>query len=186
MERLIALALILAPIAAARAEAPPPCPTAIGIVDRSVGSTLIYLPADPARPEICRIVLRGGAVAEFIYGTWRTDWPGAEQALPAIRAVYAGGPGTTARFDTIAAPGYAWHETIRNDGFEDLNIAGARRRTMKVTHEREGFDGNTYHSIITQWKDVATNMTVYQNYIHIAGRPEPGVAWEALTVYGGR
>ncbi len=184
MRRILSALAVLLPVAA-HAEAPPPCPTALGVVDRTVGPTAVYLPADPARPEACRIVLGAGA-GEFWYGSWKTDWPGADDALKAIRRVYAGGPGTTERFDTVAAPGFAWHETIRHDGFEDLNMAGAVRRTMKVTHEREGFDGNTYHSIITQWKDMQTNMTVYQNYIHISGKPEPNTSWDAVSIVGGR
>jgi hypothetical protein len=190
-----ALAAVLAPILAcvlaapspARAQqAPPPCPTAMGIVDRTVGPALVYLPADPSRPEACRMVLPGGAVGEFYYGAWKTDWPGADRALPAIRRVYAGGPGAEERFDTVVGPGYAWHETIRNEGFEDLNVAGRRRRTMKLAHEREGFDGNTYHSVITIWKDVETGMSIYQNYRHIAGRPEIGQAWDPRSIVGGR
>jgi hypothetical protein len=167
---------------AAGAESPPPCPAVSGLVERSVGAPLVYLPADPSQPEACPMVQRGGGVAEFWFGIWRTDWPGADQAREALRTVYAGPPGTTVRFDTVAAPGFSWHETIRNDGPEDLNVAGRVHRTMKVMHEREGFDGNTYHSVITSWKDMRTNMTLYQNYNHIAGHPEPGAAWDPLTI----
>ncbi len=181
----LATLAVLLPIAA-HAEAPPPCPTAMGVVDRTAGPTMVYLPADPARPEACRIVLPGGAVGEFWYGSWKTDWPGADQARLAIRKIYASPPGTEEKFDTVAAPGFAWHETIRHDGYENLNMAGAVRRTMKVTHVREGFDGNSYHSIITQWKDLATNMTIYQNYIHVSGKPEPNTSWDAITIVGGR
>ncbi len=184
---LAALAMIAAP-AVAWADAPPPCPSGVGVVERTSGPPLIYLGADPANPEACRI-LRDGSVGLYWFGSWKTDWPGADKARDALRTVYAKGPRAAVRFDTVAAPGYSWHETIRNDGFEDLNVAGAVRRTMKVTHEREGFGGNTYHSIITQWKELGTNMTVYQTYIHVAGQPEPGAAWNSVTIFhegGGR
>ena len=181
----ILLVAFVVPLAA-HAEAPPPCPRSMGVVEKTVGAPLIYLPADPATPELCRLVQRGGEVATFWFGTWRTDWPGAEQAHSALRQVYAGPPGTVVKFDTVAAPGYSWHETIRNDGFESLNIAGAVRPSMKVTHERAGFEGNTYHSIITLWKEIATGMTIYVNYNHVAGHPEPLISWDALSVVGGR
>ena len=167
---------------------PPPCPKALGIVDRTLQAPLIFLPADPANPEACPIRTRGG-VGEFWYGAWKTDWPGADQARAALRQVWTAAPGSalaTARFDTVVQPGYSWHETIRNDGFEAINLAGAIRSTMKVTHEREGFDGNSYHSVITLWKDTDTGMTVYTNYIHLAGAPEPGVAWDPLAIIGGK
>ena len=181
----VAVAAVVVPLAA-HAEAPPACPVAMGVVDRDAGPALVYLPADPARPEACRLVGPGGVVGEFWFGSWKTDWPGADAAAVALRRAYAGGPGTVERFDTVAAPGYSWHETIRNDGFEDLNVAGAVRRTMKVSHVREGFDGNTYHSVITQWKEMATGMTVYQNYNHIAGAPVPGMTWNPVLIAGGR
>jgi hypothetical protein len=188
MHRIALIAIMTASAGTAWAQTPPPCPRALGIVDRTTQAPLIYLPADPANPEACPIRLRTG-VGQFWYGAWRTDWPGADQALLAYRQVWAATAGTqaaAARFDTVIRPGYSWHETIRNDGFEELNVAGAVHRTMKMTHEREGFDGNTYHSVITQWKDVETGMTIYTNYIHLAGAPEPGVAWDPIAIIGGK
>ena len=196
MSRLALIAVLVAAGAASigsaagqvSAETPPPCPRALGIVDRTTQAPLIYLPADPATPEACPIRSRAGT-GLFWYGAWKTDWPGADLAVQALRQVWTAAAGTaqaTARFDTVAGPGYAWHEIIRNDGFENLNVAGSVRRTMKVTHEREGFDGNSYHSVITLWKDVDTGMTIYTNYIHLAGAPEPGVAWDPLAIIGGK
>ena len=178
----IALALMATP---ALAEAPPPCPPNLGVVDRSVGPAAIYLGADPADPTLCRI-RRGAETGLFYYGTWNKDWPGAEQAKRALASIWSGPAGATARFDVSAGPGLQWHETLRNDGPEDLRVLDHTYRTIRYVHEREGFDGNTYHSIITQWKDVETGMSVYQTYQHIAGHPEPGGAWDARSIVGGK
>lgn len=167
------------------ALAVPPCPPALGMVERSVGPALIYLGADPANPELCRIK-RGGQESLFYFGSWAKEWPGSEDAWRALQKVYAGPPGTEVKFDVVAAPGLQWHETLRNDGPEDLRILGQVRPTVRITHERQGFGGNTYHSIITQWKDAATNMTIYQNYRHISGHPEPGTSWDPVSITGGR
>ena len=145
-----AAACSLLPLAARAAGAPPPCPPSWGVVERSAGAAVIYLGRDPANPEIC-LMQRGGADGRFYYGVWNLDWPGAEGAYRALRQVYAGPPGTTVKFDTVMGPGLQWHETIRNDGFED-----------------------------------ATGMTIYQNYWHIAGHPEPGTSWNPTAIVGGR
>lgn len=173
-------------LAAGTAHAEPPriCPASVGVVQPNIGPAAVYLGADPADPEACRM-MRGGAEKRFWFGVWDTEWPGADAARIALRQVFAGPPGTVARFDTIAAPGYAWHETLRHDGFEDLRVLGTVFHTMKVSHEREGFDGNTYHSIITSWRDIETGMTVYRNYIHIGGHPEPG-GWDPVSIAGGK
>ena len=186
INRLVASAVMagLAP-AAAFAAAPPPCPPAFGIVDRSVGPTTVYLGTDSADPELCRIK-RGSDVEEFYFGTWNKAWPGAEAARRALRRVYAGPPGTSVTFDVSAGPGLQWHDTLRNGGIESLRVLGQVFPTMRVVHEREGFDGNSYHSIITGWKDLATGMTIYQNYQHISGHPEPGAAWDPVSITGGK
>ena len=95
-------------------------------------------------------------------------------------------PGTSITFDVSAGPGLQWHDTIRHGGLEDLNVLGRTYHTMKLVHEREGFGGNSYHSIITSWKDVETGMSIYQNYQHIAGHPEPGTSWDPVSITGGR
>ena len=179
------LAIGLFPAVVFAAEAPPPCPPAFGVVDRSVGATAVYLGANPADPELCRMK-RGNSVEEFYFGTWNKVWPGAEAAHQALKQIYAGPPGTSVTFDVSAGPGLQWHDTIRNGGVEDLNVLGQVFRTMRVVHEREGFDGNSYHSIITQWKDVTTGMGIYQNYQHIAGHPEPGTSWDPVSITGGK
>jgi len=179
------LAMALAPTAVFAADAPPPCPPAFGVVDRSVGPTTIYLGADPTDPDLCRMK-RGNDVEQFYFGTWNAAWPGAEAAHQAFKKIYAGPPGTSITFDVSAGPGLQWHDTIRNGGTEELRILGQVFPTLRVVHEREGFDGNTYHSIITQWKDLATGMAVYQNYQHISGHPEPGTSWDPVSITGGK
>ncbi len=179
------LAIGLCPVVVSAAEAPPACPPAIGVVDRSVGPTVVYLRANPANPELCRIK-RGNDVEEFYFGTWNIKWPGAEAANQALKQVYAGPPGTSVTFDVSAGPGLQWHDTIRNGGNEDLSLLGQVFHTMRVVHEREGFGGNSYHSIITSWKDVETGMSIYQNYQHISGHPEPGTSWDPVSITGGK
>lgn len=185
MKHRLALLASLAATPLAAVAAPPACPPAMGVVDRSVGPTAVYLGADPANPELCRMK-RGVEVGSFYFGTWNAAWPGAEDAYRALQKVYAGQPGASVTFDVSAGPGLQWHDTIRHGGFEDLNVLGRIYRTMKVVHEREGFGGNTYHSVITSWKDVETGMSIYQNYQHIAGHPEPGTSWDPVSITGGR
>ncbi len=184
-QRLAACAVMLGLMPAMAAAAPPPCPPAFGVVARSVGPAAIYLGADPADPELCRMK-RGNDVAEFYFGIWNKAWPGAEAARRAFRTIYAGPPGTSVTFDVSAGPGLQWHDTLRNGGMETLRVLGQSFPTMRVIHEREGFDGNSYHSIITQWKDLATGMAIYQNYQHISGHPEPGTSWDPVSVTGGK
>lgn len=175
--------LVLTGVGTAHA-APPPCPVSMAVVDRTVPNALIYLPADPANPWLCPMVRPGGAVVGSWFSLWDADWPGAERAGPAIRRVWEGPPGTTERFNTTEVG--PWHETWRHEGLESLTMAGAVRPTMKLSHEREGFGGNTYHSVKTFWIEIATGLTIYQEYRHIAGQPIPGMRWSALTIVGGR
>lgn len=159
----------------------PACPAG-GAVQRSNGVTMAYLGASAANPDICRLRRGADEPADYYFGIWATAWPGADDAYAALKQVLPGPAGATVRFDVRAAPGLQWHETLRNDGRETLNVLGRLWDTMKVSHEREGFEGNTYHSIITVWRDVATGMAVYQNYQHISGHPEPGGAWDPVAV----
>ncbi len=129
---------------------------------------------------------RGDQIETFHFGTWNTAWPGAEAAARAFKQVYAGPPGTSVTFDVSAGPGLQWHDTIANGGTEDLRVLSRVYRTLRIIHERKGFDGNTYHSIITQWKDIESGMAIYQNYQHIAGHPEPGTSWDPISITGGR
>jgi hypothetical protein len=71
---------------------------------RSAGGVNDYLGSMPGIPELCRMT-RADGTAEFYYGAWRSDWPGAGQAYPAIRAVVNGGTGARASFVTRSYPG---------------------------------------------------------------------------------
>lgn len=57
---------------------------------------------------------------------------------------------------------------------------------MEASHGREGYDGSTYHSIITRWKDVVTGMAICQTCNPIAGMPVAGTPWTPLIIHGGR
>ncbi len=173
--------LLLALVASRPAAAGMPSPAG-GAVQRATGLTVAYLGASAANADICRVRRGADDTADFYFGIWATAWPGADAAYPALKQVLSGAPGTTARFDTRAAPGLTWHETLRNEGRETLNLLGRTWDTVKVAHEREGFDGNSYHSVITSWRDTASGMTIYQNYQHISGHPEPGGQWEPTAI----
>ncbi|HEY0204086.1 MAG TPA: hypothetical protein VGC15_08060 [Acetobacteraceae bacterium] len=47
---------------------------------------------------------RAEDTAEFYFGAWRSDWPGAGQAYPAIKAVVTGGTGVRASFVMRSTP----------------------------------------------------------------------------------
>jgi hypothetical protein len=53
---------------------------------------------------------------------------------------------------------------------------------VKLTHEREGLDGNVHRSVVTQRPDLRAGMVAYQNYQRISGRPEPGIAWDPAAI----
>ena len=150
------LLLLAAPAAARPPAACPPVPTR---VTRSAGGVIDYLGTVPGIPELCRMVRRDGA-GDFYWGAWRSDWPGAGQAYPAIRAVVTGRPGTRASFVTRSVPGLQWTDTFVNEGSEAVEVAGRRYRALRLAHEREGIEGNTYHSVITTWRDVTTGVAL--------------------------
>jgi hypothetical protein len=159
---------------------PVACATAPATVERTTGLLVEYLGADPSDPELC-LSRRGGKPFPAWFGVWATEWWGAGDARIALRTVLYGPPGTVARFDTNAGPGLRWHETLINEGVEDIPLLGRRYRTQRIAHEREGFDGNTYHSVVTQWREIDSGMVVYQNYRHISGRPEL-VQWDPARI----
>lgn len=179
---LACLAAALQPAAALGAEMPRACPSGPARVERSTGSVVEYLGTDPSNPDICLLRRGGGPVTGFYYAVWATDWPGSVEAYAALRHILRSPPGTEVTFDTYMIPGMQFRDTMRHDGFENLRLPGRVHRTIKLAHVREGFGGNTYHSVVTQWKDVDTGMIVYQNYQHISGRPEPGTAWDPRLI----
>ena len=70
------------------------------------------------------------------------------------------------------APGLAFHDILRDDGVEDIRLLGTVHRAVKISHYREGMEGDTYRSLTTGWKDLASGMLLYVTYQHIAGTPE--------------
>ncbi len=171
------------PLAAAEAAGlPTACPPAPTRVTRSAGGVIDYLGTVPGIPELCRMVRQDGA-GDFYYGAWRSDWPGAGQAYPAIRAVVTGGPGTRASFVTRSYPGLQWTDTFVNEGNETLDVAGRRYTALRLAHEREGIEGNTYHSVITTWRDVATGVALKVVERQISGQSYgPETTWNAVAV----
>ena len=111
------------------------------------------------------------------------DWPGAGAAYPAMKTAIAGPPGTRAAFVTRSYPGLQWTDTIINEGVEPLVIDGRTYRTLKMAHEREGIEGNIYHSIITVWRDIATGVNLKVVETQISGQSYgPGTTWTATRV----
>ena len=147
------------------------CPAPGGRVEQKGGPTFEYLGASPTNPDLCRMRV-GGETAEGWYGIWLTSWPGAEAAYPALTRAMRGGAGHVEGFDVRMAPGYHFHDLIRNEGVEDLKLLGTTYHAVKLAHYREGFDGNIYRSVATVWKDLPTGLIVYGTYQHIAGAPE--------------
>lgn len=149
---------------------PRACPAG-GRVETKGGPAFDYLGASPANPDLCRMRV-GGQAVEAWFGIWVTDWPGAAEAYPLLRQVIAGRTGDVVGLDVRAAPGAQWHDLMRNEGIESINLLGTTYQAMKISHYREGFGGNTYRSLATVWKDMASGMLVYGTYQHISGRPE--------------
>ena len=70
------------------------------------------------------------------------------------------------------SPAASFHDLVRNEGVEDIYLLGKSYHALKISHYREGFNGNNYRSVSTVWKDIPTGMTIYGTYNHIAGQPE--------------
>ena len=147
------------------------CPPAGSRVEQRGGPAFAYLGASPGNPELCRIRI-GSDTVEAWQAIWLTAWPGADAARPALKQVIEGRTGTVTSFDTRMLPGMQWHDLIRNEGIEDINLLGKTYHAVKLSHYREGFDDNGYRSVSTVWKDIPTGMILYGTYDHMAGRPE--------------
>ncbi len=150
---------------------PKSCPNPGSKVETKGGPTFEYLGASPTNPDLC-LMRVGGEPLEAWYGIWATAWPGADFAYRALQRVIRSRTGDVVGFDVVPAPGYAYHDLIRHEGVEDINLRGTTYKALKLAHYREGFDGNTYRSVSTIWKDVETGLLIYGTYQHIAGRPE--------------
>lgn len=179
-----ALAVIaaLAALPAAAQPIPPTCPTEPIRVVRSRGGVNDHLGSVAGIPELCRQV-RGDGSGEFYMGVWRADWPGAGLAYPAIRSVVHGGKGSERTFVTRMWPGLQFIDSFVNEGVESVVIAGESRPALRIAHGREGIEGNTYHSIITSWIDLATGVNIRTNEYQISGQSYgPDTTWQAVRL----
>ena len=94
-------------------EPPPACPAQPVRVVRSIGGTVDYLGSGPGIPELCRMRRTADGEGEFYLGIWRSDWPGAGQAYPAIRIAIHGPAGTRTSFVTRSFPACSGRTAIR-------------------------------------------------------------------------
>ncbi len=174
---------LITPSRAAESAQPVECPATPIRVVRSTGLWTDYVGTIAGIPGLCRLNRPDGSGGNFYDGQWRSDWPGAGDAYPAIQTALLGGKGTRASFTTHSIPGWQWHDTIINEGTTTLTVGGRPYTTLMLAHEREGFDGNTYHSIITTWRDVATGVALKVVETQIAGQSYgPGTTWTATQV----
>ncbi|GAC1347774.1 MAG: hypothetical protein NVSMB18_33860 [Acetobacteraceae bacterium] len=157
-------------------------PTEPTRVVRSAGGVIDYLGTVPGVPELCRMT-RADGTGDFYFGVWRSNWPGAGQAYPVIRAVVTGGLGARTSFITRSWPGLQFTDSFTNEGLETLTLQGRRYDALRLAHEREGIEGNTYHSIITTWRDVATGVALKAVEQQISGQSYgPDTTWQAVRV----
>lgn len=173
--------LLLTPLAA-EAMTPAACPPQPTRVVRSRGGVIDYLGTVPGIPILCRMVRSDGA-GDFYFGAWRSDWPGTGLAYPALRSVLLGGFNARTSFVTRSYPGLQYTDTFINEGIAPLVIDGKRYDALRLAHERNGIEGNTYHSIITTWRDVRTGVALKVYEQQISGKSYgPDTTWEATRV----
>ena len=158
------------------ADASPPfaraCPGG-GSVTQIDGLVISYHGAAPNHPALCRMRI-GSADVEAWFGIWLTTWPGADQAAVAMDRLIHGRTGQIEAFDVRVSPSFSFHEVLRNDGVEAIRLVGHTYQALKISHYREGAEGNTYRSVVTGWKDMDSGMMLYITYQHISGAPEIG------------
>ena len=147
------------------------CPAMGARVEQRGGPAFEYLGASPDNPELCRMRV-GSDTVEAWQAIWLTAWPGADMARPALKRVIEGRTGAVEGFDVRMLPGAQWHDLIRNEGIEDISLLGKTYHAVKLSHYREGFEGNIYRSVSTVWKDIPSGVILYGTYQHIARRPE--------------
>ncbi len=170
------------PALAADITSPAACPSTPIRVIRSSGGMTDYTGIFAGIPELCRMSRPDGD-GYFYDGVWRSDWPGAGDAFPGLHAVLFGPTGTKATFTTQAGPGLQWVDTLTNEGPGTLVVDGQPHTVLQIAHERAGFDGNTYHSIITSWRDVQTGATLKTVEHQISGQSYgPSATWTAVRV----
>ena len=166
----------------AETEVPAACPATPIEVVRSRGGFNDNYGSVPNIPDLCHIK-RSADAGDFYYGIWKTDWPGAGDAYPAIKAVILGGPNARASFITRSIPGMQWTDTFINEGFEHMDVDGHPYTALRIVHERNGIEGNTYHSLITTWRDVKTGVALQTYEQQISGQSYgPDTTWHAVKV----
>ena len=158
-----------------------PCPAPGGRVEQRGGPTTFYDGADPADPALCRMRF-GGVPAEAWFGIWLTAWPGAQQARTALDHLIHGRTGDIEGFVVRMTPERTYYDILRNEGLEDLRVAGRVFRTVKISHYREAAPPNVYRSVVTGWKDITSGMLVYVTYQHISGAPETGTPLDPTLI----
>ena len=161
----------LQPAGGSPGDVPRSCPDAGARLEQVGGPAFEYLGVDPNQPDICRMRVDGQPFAAW-FGIWGIGWAGGNAAYPAIRDSMRGPTGAVFGFDTVAKPDAKWHDYVRQEGIEQIYLLGRAYRAMKLSHYREGFDGNGYRSVSTVWKDIDTGIVLYGNYQHIAGAPQ--------------
>ena len=175
-------AVLLMASGAARAETPVACtPTPLEVV-RSRGGVIDYLGAVRDIPDLCRVVRPDGE-GLYYYGIWKSDWPGAGDAYPAIKAAITGPFNTRTDFVTRSVPGMQWVDSFINEGLATVSVDGVPHTALRVAHERRGLLGNSYHSIITTWRDVKTGVALRTYEQQISGQSYgPDTTWEAVRI----
>jgi len=94
-----------------------------------------------------------------------------------------GGPGTRASFVTRSVPGQQFTDTFIHEGPDPITVDTVLYATFKLAHEREGIEGNTYHSVITSWRDAATSIVLKVVERQISGQSYgPDTTWLATRV----
>ena len=179
----LGLGMVLFGTAPALAQAmPAACPPSPVRIVHSIGAPVEYQGAYPGIPELC-FERRADGPGYYYYGVWRDDWPGAGLAFPALRAALAGGNATRVDFVTRSYPGLQWKDSFINEGVEPLEVDGHTYTVLRLAHERQGIEGNTYHSIITSWRDVRTGVTLKTVENQISGQSYgPETTWTATRV----
>ncbi len=149
---------------------------------RSRGGVVDYLGAVPGIPDLCRMVRPDGQ-GDYYYGIWKSDWPGAGDAYPAIKAAINGPFNTRTDFVTQSVPGMQWIDSFINEGVATVIVDGVPHSALRLAHERRGIAGNTYHSIITSWRDVETGATLRTYEQQISGQSYgPDTTWQAVKI----
>ena len=161
-----------------------PCPAG-GSVTQTNGVVTTYAGAVSGRPALCRVRIGSNDVDAW-FGIWLTDWPGADQAAIAMDHLIHGKTGQMEAFDVRVSPSFSFHDVLRNDGVEAIRLLGHVYNAIKISHYREGADGNTYRSVTTGWKDIDSGMLIYVTYQHISGAPEINVPLIPASIDVGR